>query len=46
MKKALVTNVINAKLYRNNNGSHPDVIEIDAASNNGVDDVRDLIEKN
>lgn len=27
------------------NGSHPDVIEIDAASNNGVDDVRDLIEK-
>lgn len=28
-----------------NNGSHPDVIEIDAASNNGVDDVRDLIEK-
>lgn len=28
-----------------NAGSHPDVIEIDAASNNGVDDVRDLIEK-
>ncbi len=28
-----------------NTGSHPDVIEIDAASNNGVDDVRDLIEK-
>lgn len=26
-------------------GSHPDVIEIDAASNNGVDQVRDLIEK-
>ena len=26
-------------------GSHPDVIEIDAASNNGVDVVRDLIEK-
>lgn len=26
-------------------GSHPDVIEIDAASNNGVDEVRDLIEK-
>lgn len=25
-------------------GSHPDVIEIDAASNNGVDDVRELIE--
>lgn len=28
-----------------NNGTHPDVIELDAASNNGVDDVRDLIEK-
>lgn len=28
-----------------NNGSHPDVIEIDAASNNGVDEVRDLIDK-
>ncbi len=28
-----------------NEGSHPDVIEIDAASNNGVDEVRDLIEK-
>ena len=27
------------------NGSHPDVIEIDAASNNGVDQVRDLIEQ-
>ena len=27
------------------NGNHPDVIEIDAASNNGVDQVRDLIEK-
>ena len=26
-------------------GNHPDVIEIDAASNNGVDEVRDLIEK-
>ncbi|MBO4541517.1 MAG: DNA polymerase III subunit gamma/tau, partial [Bacilli bacterium] len=26
-------------------GSHPDVVEIDAASNNGVDQVRDLIEK-
>lgn len=26
-------------------GSHPDVIEMDAASNNGVDDVRNLIEK-
>mgnify|MGYP003293864118 CR=1 FL=1 len=25
-------------------GSHPDVIEIDAASNNGVDQVRDLID--
>jgi len=27
------------------NGNHPDVIEIDAASNNGVDEVRDLIDK-
>lgn len=26
-------------------GTHPDVIEIDAASNNGVDEVRNLIEK-
>ncbi len=26
-------------------GNHPDVLEIDAASNNGVDDVRDLREK-
>ena len=28
-----------------NNNSHPDVIEIDAASNNSVDDARSLIEK-
>lgn len=27
------------------NGTHPDIVEIDAASNNGVDEVRDLIEK-
>ena len=27
------------------NGSHPDVVEIDAASNNGVDEVRNLIDK-
>lgn len=33
----------NCTLVRNNN--HPDVVEIDAASNNGVDEVRDLIEK-
>ena len=26
-------------------GSHPDVVEIDAASNNGVDEVRSLIDK-
>src|SRR5574344_704050 len=26
-------------------GNHPDVIEIDAASNSGVDEVRDLIDK-
>jgi DNA polymerase III subunit gamma/tau len=28
-----------------NQNAHPDVIEIDAASNNGVDEVRDLIER-
>lgn len=33
----------NCKAIENNN--HPDVIEIDAASNNGVDEVRSLIEK-
>lgn len=27
------------------NGSHPDIVEIDAASNNGVEEVRNLIEK-
>ncbi len=27
------------------NGSHPDVVEIDAASNNGVDEIRNIIEK-
>ncbi len=26
-------------------GTHPDVIEIDAASNRGIDDIRDLIDK-
>ena len=26
-------------------GSHPDIIEIDAASNRGIDDIRDLISK-
>lgn len=28
-----------------NNSIHPDIVEIDAASNNGIDEVRDLIEK-
>lgn len=28
-----------------NEGTHPDVLEIDAASNNGVDQIRDLIDK-
>ena len=28
-----------------NEGTHPDVLEIDAASNNSVDEVRDLIDK-
>ena len=27
------------------NGTHPDVLELDAASNNGVDEIRDLIDK-
>ena len=26
-------------------GSHPDIIELDAASNNGIDDVREIIEQ-
>lgn len=34
---------INCKMVPN--GSHPDIIEIDAASNNGVDEVRNLIDK-
>lgn len=33
----------NCKMIQN--GSHPDIIEIDAASNNGVDEVRNLIDK-
>lgn len=28
-----------------NDGSHPDVLELDAASNNGVDEIRDLIDR-
>lgn len=28
-----------------NEGSHPDVLELDAASNNGVDEIRELIDK-
>lgn len=28
-----------------NEGTHPDVLEIDAASNNGVDEIRELIDK-
>lgn len=28
-----------------NKGTHPDVIEIDAASNNGVDQVRDIVDR-
>lgn len=34
---------MNCKMVQN--GSHPDIIEIDAASNNGVDEVRNLIDK-
>ena len=33
----------NCKMVQN--GSHPDIIEIDAASNNGADEVRNLIDK-
>ena len=33
----------NCKMVQN--GSHPDIIEIDAASNNGVEEVRNLIDK-
>ena len=33
----------NCKMVQN--GSHPDIIEIDAASNNSVDEVRNLIDK-
>lgn len=33
----------NCKMVQN--GSHPDIIEIDAASNNGIDEVRNLIDK-
>ena len=36
-------NCLNCKLVQE--GNHPDIIEIDAASNNGVDEVRDLIER-
>lgn len=36
-------NCTNCKLVQQ--GNHPDIIEIDAASNNGVEEVRDLIEK-
>lgn len=34
---------LNCQMVQNN--SHPDIIEIDAASNNGVDEVRNLIDK-
>ena len=33
----------NCKAYLD--GNHPDIIELDAASNNGVDDVREIIEQ-
>lgn len=33
----------NCKAIANNN--HPDIIELDAASNNGVDEIREIIEK-
>ena len=33
----------NCKAYLE--GTHPDIIELDAASNNGVDDIREIIEQ-
>ena len=36
-------NCANCKAYLD--GNHPDIIELDAASNNGVDDVREIIEQ-
>lgn len=36
-------NCANCKAIANNN--HPDIIELDAASNNGVDEIREIIEK-
>lgn len=53
LAKALnCTNIVDGKICDEcenclmiKNNSHPDVVEIDAASNNGVDEVRDLIEK-
>ncbi len=34
-----------ASCHSINKGNHPDIIEIDAASNNGVDEIRELIDK-
>lgn len=53
LAKALnCTNIVDGKICDEcenclmiKNNSHPDVIEIDAASNNGVEEVRDLIER-
>lgn len=53
LAKALnCTNIVDGKICDEcenclmiKNNTHPDVIEIDAASNNGVDEVRDLIER-
>lgn len=36
-------NCENCKAY--NESNHPDIIELDAASNNGVDDIREIIEQ-
>lgn len=41
---AVICGVCNNCLQANDN-THPDIVEIDAASNNGVDDIRGLIER-
>lgn len=42
-KNEACDNCENCKAY--NESNHPDIIELDAASNNGVDDIREIIEQ-
>ncbi len=42
-KNEACDNCENCKAYLE--GTHPDIIELDAASNNGVDDIREIIEQ-